>query len=436
MQREILQGLDFGDGEALDRSLSVRVRGLVGSEILKIAAEIRERVRHGQPVCNLTVGDFDSAQFPIPEALRAEIVAALERGETHYPPSDGVRELREAVAEYVARTWGVRYPVASVLIASGARPLLYASYLAVLDPGERVLYPVPSWNNNHYAWLAGSEPIEVPTRPEDGFMPQLEQLRPGLRRARLLCLNSPLNPAGTVMEPAQVRAVAEAVVEENERRRREGQRELFLLHDQVYAALTFGEARHAHPVALVPQAAPWVISLDAVSKAFAATGLRVGWALAAPPVIARMADLIGHIGAWAPRPEQVAVARFLRDAAAVEAFRGAMARRVLERLERLYEGFEALRREGYPVECVYPQGAIYLSLHLKLIGRRFRGERLESNEAIRELLLEEAGVAVVPFQAFGLAEDTGWFRLSVGAVSVAEIDAAFPRLRRLLDAVA
>jgi aspartate aminotransferase len=208
-----------------------------------------------------------------------------------------------------------------------------------------------------------------------------------------------------------------------------------VLHDQVYAALVFGETRHFMPVALVPESAPWVIALDGISKSLAATGLRVGWVLAAPELTRRMKALVGHMGAWAPRPEQVALAEFLLDQQAMRSFQTDMNQRVQQRLSALYDGFEQMRKDGYPVECISPQGAIYLSLRLDLVGRTISGQRLDSNEAIRKLLLDRAGLAVVPFQAFGLADDTGWFRLSVGAVSIEEIAQAFPRVRAVLDDV-
>ncbi len=148
-----------------------------------------------------------------------------------------------------------------------------------------------------------------------------------------------------------------------------------------------------------------------------------------------MNNLIGHIGAWAPRPEQVAVARFLADETACREFAEVMNERVRVRLERLHAGFEELRSAGYPVRCIAPQGAIYLSLQLDLVGRSIEGQRIGDNEAIRKLLLDRAGLAVVPFQAFGLPDETGWFRLSVGAVSLDAIDASFPRVRALLDSL-
>jgi aspartate aminotransferase len=435
MPQQTLTTVDFGNLALVDASLSQRARGLLGSEILKIASEIREMVAAGKVVCNLTVGDFNAKYFPIPEELKARIHEALDAGETNYPPSDGVLALRQAVAARFAKDWGVVYPVESVVIAGGARPILYGAYRCVLDHGDTVVYGVPSWNNNHYAWISGARKVELPTRGQEGFHLTLAQIEPHLHEAMLICLCSPSNPTGTVIDPERLRAITRAVVDENRRRDRDGRRNLFLLFDQVYASLAFREARHVHPVALVPEAAPYVISLDAVSKSFAGTGLRVGWVLAPPPVAARLRDLLGHVGAWAPRPEQVAVAGFLADDDAVHRWHAEMSVRVLERLDALYAGMDELKRSGYPVDCVSPQGAIYLSLRVDLIGRTLDGTPIETNEQIRQILLNQAGLAAVPFQAFGLMEETGWFRISVGAVSLEEIRDVLPRLRGLLDRV-
>jgi len=432
LPNKTISELDFGPAGSVDASLSERARGLVGSEILKIAGEIRAMVAAGKPVCNLTVGDFNPGYFPIPPALLEAVHGAYAAGETYYPPSDGILTLRQAVAEFTAREFGVKYPVASVVIASGARPVLYGAYRCVLDPGDTVVYPAPSWNNNHYSWLSSANGICVHTDVEHGFLPTLADLRPHLAKAHLLVLNTPLNPSGTVMDPKVTAAIAQAVAEENEKRTKAGAKHLFLLFDQVYGSLTFGARKHEHPAALVPECAPWVITVDGISKSLAATGLRVGWVLAAPEVSARMRDYLGHVGAWAPRPEQVAVAKFLQNTAAVDAFRREMDARVRERLESLYEGFSALRSQGLPVRCVEPQGAIYLSLQIDVVGKSHDGTRIAGNEAIRKLLLDHAGLAVVPFQAFGLADETGWFRLSVGAVTHDEIAQMFPRVKALL----
>jgi aspartate aminotransferase len=402
--------------------------GLTGSEILKIAGEIRELTARGAQVCNLTVGDFSPAQFPIPEELRAHIARALQEGETNYPPSDGVLSLRQSVQRFYERELRLKVPLEGVVIAGGARPIIYGTFRSVLDAGDTVVYSLPSWNNNHYAYMVGARAVEVPTRVEDGFMPTVEQLAPHLPQARLLCLCSPLNPTGTMMEPAALKAICERVVAENRRRQGTGQKPLILMFDQIYWVLASGRVPHVTPVELVPEVAAYTVFVDGISKAFAATGVRVGWGIGPPSIISRMRDVLGHVGAWAPKPEQVAVGRYLDDAAASHAFLERMRAGVAERLEALHEGFSAMRERGLPVRSVAPQGAIYLSVQFDLLGRG----GLRTNDDVRRLLLEKARFGVVPFQAFGLKEDTGWFRLSVGATSVEEIREALPRVEAAL----
>jgi aspartate aminotransferase len=425
--------LEFGDQVALDGSLSAMARGLRGSIILKIAAEVREHAGSGRPLCNLTVGDFDPRQFPVPERLRELTIRALEAGETNYPPSDGIVPLRRSVLTYVAREHGVRLPLESVLITAGGRPAIYAAFRCIVDAGQTVLYSVPSWNNDYYACMVGAQEVQVRARAEHAFQPIFAELEPYLQRAKLLCLCSPGNPTGTILPPESLRPILEAVVNENTRRSASGQPALFVLYDLMYGALVFDGASNPHPLSLVPEAAPWVVVVDGISKAFAATGLRVGWATGAPAIIARMKDFLGHVGAWAPRPEQLATAELLLDPAAIAEFRVRMRQGLFERLHALHAGFSALQQRGYPVDCVRPQGAMYLSLRLDLVGRTVAGRHIGDNEAIRKLLLEEAGLAVVPFQAFGLAEDSGWFRLSIGAVSLQDIHTMLPRVERLLS---
>jgi aspartate aminotransferase len=429
------RALEFGDQGELDAELSAMARGLRGSEILRIAAEVRALAATGRPLCNLTVGDFDPRQFPIPAPLRTLAVRAFEAGETNYPPSDGVLALRQAVTEYIGREHGVVFPIESVVITAGGRPAIYGLFRCLVDAGDTVLFAAPSWNNDYYADLVGARSVVVPTAPEHGFQPTVDDFAPHLGDAALLCLCSPGNPTGTILPPESLRAILEAVVAENARRAGSRRRPLFVLHDLMYGSLVFGGIPHAHPLALIPEAAPWVVVVDGISKAFAATGLRVGWATGAPAVIARLKDFLGHVGAWAPRPEQMATAAFLRDTEAIAAFRAGMERELVARMDALFDGFTALREAGYPVDLVRPQGAMYLSLRLDLAGRLMDGVRITDNEAIRRLLLERAGLAVVPFQAFGFPGESGWFRLSVGAVSLADIDAAWPRVNELLQRI-
>ncbi|MEA2572128.1 MAG: aspartate aminotransferase [Acidobacteriota bacterium] len=412
-------------------ALSALAQGLTGSEILKISGEIRALAESGQEICNLTVGDFSPKEFRIPPELEQLIGEALAAGETNYPPSDGVKELRQAVVKLYAEELGLTYPIEATLIAGGSRPIIYAAYAAVVDPGDTVIYPTPSWNNNHYTYLMKGRAVELVVGPETNFLPTAAQLKPHVRDARLICICTPLNPTGTVMAREEVDAIARLVVHENERRIGTGERPLFILWDQVYWTLTFGDNRHYAPPQLVPESMPYTIFVDGISKAYAATGLRVGWTVAPPYVTARMRDILGHVGAWAPRAEQVAVAKFLGMSDAIRTYRTKMLHDIQLRLDLLHDGLEAMRADGLPVHAIAPQGAIYLTAHFDLIGRA----GLKTNEDIRRLLLEKAGFAVVPFQAFGLTRETGWFRLSVGAVSPDQIRAGLDRVRAAVSAL-
>jgi aspartate aminotransferase len=405
---------------------------LIGSEILKIAADVRALAADGRDICNLTVGDFSPSEFRIPASLERGIVSALARGETNYPPSDGILPLREAVRALYTRELGFTPPLASVIVTAGSRPGIYTTYRSIVDVGDRVVYPTPSWNNNHYAHLVGADGVPVPCDVASRFMPTRASLERAVRGARLLALCSPQNPAGTVFTADALRGICELVVEENARRGA-AERPLYLMYDQVYWTLTFGGTRHVHPIGVCPEVAPYTVYVDGISKALAATGVRVGWLVAPTDLAGPMSGLLGHVGAWAPKAEQAAVADFLGDAGAMGEYRAAIVGGVRERLDLLYDGLEAMRRDGLPVEAIAPEGAIYLSVRVALDGWSAPdGTVVRGDEAVRAYLLRVAGVAIVPFQAFGVNDDTGWFRLSVGAVSPAAIARMLPRLRAAL----
>ena len=428
--------LDFGDQKSLDASLSTSVRGLQESGILRITRQVRAMIARGETVVNLTVGDFDPRYFPIPAELSEALQNAVARGETNYPNPEGIPALRQSISDYVFRTAGIRYPLDAIVVCSGGRPVLYGAYRAVIDPGDKVLFSVPSWQNDSYTWLTGGESIAIEASADTGFQPTIDQFRPHLADARMICICSPGNPTGTVMTREQLVDILEAVVEENRSREKSGKRPLFILHDQMYGALVTRGQEHYYPAAVVPECARYLISADGVSKAYAGTGLRLGWMLVAPALGARIRDLLSHAGAWAPRPEQAAVAEFLCNTEAIANFRREMDARLAERLNAMHAGFSRLKASGYPVDCINPQGAIYFSAQFKLHGKSIGGKTVETDDDIRTVLLERAGMAVVPFQAFGVQGNTGWFRLSAGAVSVNELEELFPRIQALLDDIA
>lgn len=415
------------------RGVSTLAQGLERSEILDIAYDVRAKIEAGQDVLNMTVGDFAVGEFPIPGELKAYVHEAYEKGLTNYPPAPGVPELRESVRHLFSQGLGLDYPTDSVIIAGGGRPLIAATYLALVNEGDGVVYGLPSWNNHYYATITRAERREIPTRAEDFFFPLAKDIAPLLPGARLLCLNTPQNPTGTVMPREEMQRIAELVLEENHQRVKRGERELYVMFDQIYWLLCFDDAHHDTPVSLVPELAPYCIFVDGISKGFAATGLRVGWGVGPYDVLKKMQVLIAHLGAWAPKPEQVATARFLADEPVVRKFLRGMKQTVNGRLQALAGAIRSLAAEGHPVECIDPQGAIYLSVRLNLKGKKLAdGGVLQNDEDIRSFVLKEAGIALIPFRCFGVKEDTGWFRASIGAVSEAQCQTIPERLKAAL----
>ena len=167
---------------------------LQASEIVRLGAVIKEKMKQGEKIYNYTIGDFDSSIFPIPAELENEIIDAYKNNFTNYPAAEGNLELREAVAEFIALREGLRYGVNEILIAAGGRPLIYSLYRAIIDKGDKVIYPVPSWNNNHYVHFTEGEHVIIEAKEENKFMLSAAQIKEHIRGATLLSLCSPLNP--------------------------------------------------------------------------------------------------------------------------------------------------------------------------------------------------------------------------------------------------
>lgn len=415
--------------------VSRMAESLIGSEIIKLAAEVNEKIRNGEKVFNLTIGDFNPKVFPIPAELKREIIKAYEEDETNYPAADGVAELRKAVANLIEQRQGLKYAADEILIAGGARPVIYAIYRTVLDAGEKVLFPVPSWNNNHYTHMNSGDyanQIFVETTPENNFMPVAAELQPHLKDVALISLCSPLNPTGTTFTKETLTEICDMILAEN-KRRGPNQKPLFLLYDQIYWALTFGEVKHHDPVTLRPEMREYTIFVDGISKSLAATGVRVGWAMGPKRIIDKMKSILSHVGAWAPKAEQVATARYLSDLAQYDKFLAHIKSEVNARLVGFHKGFQSLKAKGYRVDSIAPQAAIYLTINLALHGQKTAdGKTLATTKDITSYILNEAKVAVVPFNAFGASNDSSWYRLSVGTCKLEDVDAVIQSLETAL----
>ena len=255
-------------------SLTPLAQGIEDSKIRAIASEVWALQAQGVEVCNLTIGDFLPAQFPVPSAFMDRMVEEARAGQTNYTPSDGLPELKRAIADQYARELGIDFGPTSVVVGAGARPLMWAAYQAFLQPGDGFAYGVPSWNTQYYDYLFQCRGLVMVGQPESRFLPTVDQVDQVLPHARMLVLNSPLNPTGTAYRPEELEPVCQALLAENQRRERDGRPPCMMLYDQVYWTLTGAGQQHAHPLGLVPQLAPYVIYLDAISKSLAATGLR------------------------------------------------------------------------------------------------------------------------------------------------------------------
>lgn len=412
--------------------VSVLANTLIGSEIIKIGNEVNDMKRKGAQIANLTIGDFDSSIFPIPAELESAIVSAYHEGHTNYPPADGILPLRETVVSILEDRYQLTYQTNEILIAGGSRPLIYALYLALVDAGDKVIYPAPSWNNNHYCHLSSANGIAVETTVENNFMPTAAQLQPHLKGATLLALCSPLNPTGTMFSKTQLEEICDLVIEEN-RQRKADEKPLYIMYDQIYSLLTFGKA-HVNPVSLRPELKDYVVYIDGISKCLAATGVRVGWAFGPESIIGKMKSILGHIGAWAPKAEQVAVSRYFKEIAQVDGFLNAFKLQIQESLDALYNGFQDLKAEGFNVDAVAPMGAIYLTIKIDYIGKSTpTGETLNDSADVNFYLIKAAQAALVPFSAFGNATDMPWFRASVGGCSLSQIREMMPRIKTALN---
>lgn len=421
---------------AEELQVSKIAENIIGSEIIKLAGEVNEKIRQGEKIYNLTIGDFNPKVFPIPAAFKEAIIRAYEDDQTNYPPADGMAELRTSISTLLKERGGLDYKTDEIVVTGGGRPAIYAIFRVLVDEGDTVIFPVPSWNNNHYTYLNHGKSVMVETSAENNFMPTAAEIEPYISGATLLALCSPLNPTGTVFKKEDLEAICDLVIAENLKRKAEGRKPLYVLYDQIYWTLTYGETKHFDPVSLRAEMKPYTVYIDGISKSLAATGVRVGWSMGPKRIIDKMKAILGHIGAWAPKAEQMASAEYLGDLSAYDKGLALTKSEIEKRLTGFYEGFQDLKREGFAVEAISPEAAMYLTVQFNLKGKAFNGEVLESTKDITKFILDEAKVALVPFYAFGASEDSTWYRLSVGTCKVEDVAGVIANLRAALKKLA
>lgn len=412
--------------------VSKLAENIIGSEIIKLAAEVNEKIKQGENIFNLTIGDFNPKEFPIPDELKQYIVDEYTNDQTNYPAADGMVELRQAISNLLIKRCDLNYSPDEILVAGGARPIIYSVFKAIVDPGDTVLFATPSWNNNHYSYLNGAKAVVIEASPAQNFMPSAADFAPYVSEASLLALCSPQNPTGTVFTKEGLLEICDLVLNENKRRGPD-KKPLYLMYDQIYWALTHGDVQHYNPVTLKPEMKEFTLFVDGISKSLAATGVRVGWSMGPAYIINKMKAILTHVGAWAPKAEQLATATYLNQLNKYDQFITAQKEKINARLQGFHQGIKKLKNEGFKVDAITPQAAIYLTVQFDLHGQKTaEGKILHTTRDVTGYLLDEAKLAIVPFYAFGASEDSNWYRLSVGTCKLEDIAVIISNLRQAL----
>src|SRR5712691_11734521 len=381
------------------RPLASRMSRLGTETAFEVLARARALEAKGRDIIHLEIGEPD---FDTPPAIVAAGVAALERGETHYTPSAGVIELREAIAAYLRARRGVSVDAGQVIVTPGAKPIMFYALLALLDAGDEAIYPDPGFPiYSSMIEFAGARGVPLPLREANDFQPDLDELRRLVGpRTKVLVLNSPHNPTGAVLSHEAIREIARIARE----------RDLWVLTDEIYGELVYDGSHRS--IALEDGMAERTILLDGFSKTFAMTGWRLGYGVFPRPLVEPVAKLVTN--------SVSCTATFVQRAGAA-----ALSERPPE-VDRMIAEFRR-RRDAVTrglnripgISCRVPHGAFYVFANVRGLG-------LSTSAEVADRLLEEAGVAVLAGTCFGRAGE-GYLRLSY-ANSLANLEKAVSRI--------
>ena len=391
--------------------LSQRIQQVSSSPTIAITAKAKKMQADGEDVVSFGAGepDFDTPQF-IKDAAKT----ALDAGDTKYTPRAG-RQLQEAIVEKLARENNLSFAPEQIVVTFGGKHALYAAFQALLDEGDKVLIPAPYWvSYPEQVKLAGGKPVILPAGPDTGFKITPQQILHAAGDAKILILNSPSNPTGVMYTPDELAAIAEAVLKTD----------LIIFSDEVYEKLIFGEMKFVSFAALDERLPERTITFNSVSKTFAMTGWRVGWAAGPTDVIAAIARLRSH--------ETTNPASFAQ-AAALAAYTDPQSAEIIEQMRKEFarRGHHLTERlRALPnVSCVEPTGAFYcfpdVSEHY---GRTLGQIEVTDSLSFATAALQTAKVALVHGAAFG--EDR-CVRLTF-ATSMEQIDKGLDRLENML----
>ena len=373
--------------------ISRRIAAIAESATLAVDAKAKALAAAGRPVIGFGAGEPD---FPTPDYIVEAAVAACHEPKWHrYTPAGGLPELKEAIAVKTMRDSGYSVQASQVLVTNGGKQALYNAFATLLDPGDEVLLPAPYWTTYPESiMLAGGVPVIVMTDEASGYLASIEQLDAALTPAtKALVFVSPSNPTGAVYPPALVKAIGEWALEKG----------IWVITDEIYEHLVYGDAEFASMPALVPDLADRCVVVNGVAKTYAMTGWRVGWMIAPADVTKAATNLQSHATSNVANVSQVAaLAAVSGNLDAVDQMKVAFDRRRLLIVDLL---------NSIPgITCPEPEGAFYAYPSVKgLMGRTFGGTTVTSSSELAGAILDQVEVAVVPGEAFGTP---GYLRLS------------------------
>ncbi|MFE7563750.1 pyridoxal phosphate-dependent aminotransferase [Kitasatospora sp. NPDC057500] len=395
-----------------DRRVSARIGAIAESATLAVDAKAKALKAAGRPVIGFGAGEPD---FPTPDYIVEAAVEACRDPRNHrYTPAGGLPELKEAIAAKTLRDSGYAVDASQVLVTNGGKQAIYEAFAAILDPGDEVIVPAPYWTTYPESiQLAGGVPVEVVTDETTGYKVSVEQLEAArTENTKVVLFVSPSNPTGAVYTRAEAEAIGRWAVEHG----------LWVLTDEIYEHLVYGDAEFTSLPALLPELADKTIVVNGVAKTYAMTGWRVGWVIGPKDVVKAATNLQSHATSNVSNVAQrAALAAVAGDLSAVHEMRTAFDRRRRTIVKMLNE------IDG--VVCPEPEGAFYVYPSVKaLLGKEIRGQRPQTSAELASLILDEVEVAVVPGEAFGTP---GYLRLSY-ALGDTDLAEGVGRIQKLL----
>ena len=389
---------------------SSSVRAITPSMTIGMDDRARKLRREGVDVISFAAGEPD---FDTPEIIKRAAIKAIQEGFTKYTSPAGIIELRQAVAKHLRDTYGAAYAPEEIVITAGGKPALYFTLRALCEPGDEVLVPVPAWvSYMEQVKLAGARPVLVPTGAEEDFQPRVDRVAPLVTpRTRAMLICSPHNPTGVVY----TRETIAGLVELSRRR------EFTLLSDEIYESMVYDGARHHCLPGAWPDARDRIVLLNSMSKTYAMTGWRIGYAAAPRPMAEALTDVQGHL---AGNPNSIA-----QRAALAALQEGVDPSEMVAEYDQRRRTIVARLNALPGVRCATPRGAFYAFPDVRGLLGRPGGPA--TSVALCEVLLEKAHVAVVPGEAF---EGPGFLRFSY-ATSLARIEEGIDRIARALAAL-